>query len=53
MPDLIVIDGGIGQVNAALHAFMDLTIQAPPLIGLAKREETIVFGDKRGGSKTA
>ena len=21
MPDLIVIDGGIGQVNAALHAF--------------------------------
>ncbi len=51
MPDLIVIDGGIGQVNAALHAFMDLSIQAPPLIGLAKREETIVFGDERAELK--
>lgn len=47
MPDLVVIDGGVGQVGAALHAFNELGMSAPPLIGLAKREETIVFGDER------
>ncbi len=45
LPDLIVIDGGKGQVNAALKAFADAGIQPPPLIGLAKREETIIFAD--------
>ena len=47
MPDLVVIDGGIGQVGSANEAFRELRIQPPPLIGLAKREETIVFGDER------
>jgi excinuclease ABC subunit C len=47
MPDLVVIDGGVGQVGAALHAFTQLKISPPPLVGLAKREETIVFGDER------
>ena len=47
MPDLVVIDGGVGQVGAALHAFAQLKISPPPLVGLAKREETIVFGDER------
>ena len=47
MPDLVVIDGGVGQVGAALHAFAQRKIPPPPLVGLAKREETIVFGDER------
>lgn len=47
MPDLIVIDGGIGQVRSALQSFLYLNITPPPLIGLAKREETIVFPDER------
>jgi excinuclease ABC subunit C len=46
-PDLIVIDGGKGQVNAALKAFLILDLQPPPLIGLAKKEETVVFPDER------
>lgn len=47
LPDLVVIDGGAGQVGAALRAFTVLEIPPPPLIGLAKREETIVFHDGR------
>lgn len=46
-PQLIVIDGGRGQVNAALKAFLELRVSAPPLIGLAKRQETIIFADER------
>jgi excinuclease ABC subunit C len=47
MPDLIVIDGGKGQVTSALRAFLILDIQPPPLIGLAKKMETIIFPDNR------
>ncbi|MGH7996493.1 MAG: excinuclease ABC subunit UvrC [Opitutaceae bacterium] len=47
LPDLIVIDGGRGQVGAALKAFAALELNPPPLVGLAKREETIVFPDGR------
>ncbi|MCG8526590.1 MAG: excinuclease ABC subunit UvrC [Opitutales bacterium] len=47
LPDLIVIDGGKGQVRAAQRAFLILDIPPPPLIGLAKREETIIFPDER------
>jgi excinuclease ABC subunit C len=46
-PDLVVIDGGAGQVSSAMKAFADLEIDPPCLIGLAKREETIVFPDER------
>ncbi|MGJ3244422.1 MAG: excinuclease ABC subunit UvrC [Opitutales bacterium] len=46
-PDLVVIDGGAGQVNAALKAFLVLDLEPPPLIGLAKRQETILFADGR------
>jgi excinuclease ABC subunit C len=46
-PDLVVIDGGRGQVAAALKAFVSLDLDPPPMIGLAKREETIVFPDAR------
>ena len=40
LPDLILIDGGIGQVNAAKGVIDDLGI-ALPVAGLAKREEEI------------
>ena len=47
MPDLIVIDGGAGQVGAALKAFYTIEVRPPMLIGLAKKEETIIFADGR------
>ena len=50
-PDLVVIDGGIGQVRAALKAFLLINAEPPPIIGLAKREETVVFPDERGELK--
>ena len=46
-PDLIVIDGGAGQVGAALRAFLENGIEPPALIGLAKKRETIIFSDGR------
>jgi len=41
MPDLILIDGGKGQLNAAVEAFRSLGIEPPTLISLAKQEEEI------------
>jgi excinuclease ABC subunit C len=40
-PDLIVIDGGKGQLTSALTALKDLKIHNIPVIGLAKRLEEI------------
>jgi excinuclease ABC subunit C len=40
MPDLILIDGGKGQLNAALTALKDAGIEVP-VIGLAKENEEI------------
>ena len=47
-PDIILIDGGKGQLGAAFSAFDDLAFQPPMLISLAKREEE-VFMHGRGG----
>jgi len=46
-PNLIVIDGGAGQVSAALKAFLEQGLEPPALIGLAKKNETIIFSDGR------
>lgn len=46
-PDLVVIDGGRGQIGAALKAFVGLDCMPPPMIGLAKKMETIIFPDER------
>jgi excinuclease ABC subunit C len=40
-PDVLLIDGGKGQLNAALDAFRLLGREPPCLISLAKREEEI------------
>ena len=41
LPDLVVIDGGKGQLNAAHAALDGLGLGAMPIISLAKREEEI------------
>lgn len=41
LPDILLIDGGKGQLNAALAAFRDQQIEPPTLISLAKRDEEI------------
>jgi excinuclease ABC subunit C len=38
-PDLLLIDGGKGQLNAGLAAFAELGMTPPTVISLAKREE--------------
>jgi excinuclease ABC subunit C len=40
-PDVILIDGGLGQLHAARDAFADMPITPPMVISLAKREEEI------------
>jgi excinuclease ABC subunit C len=40
-PDLLLIDGGKGQLSAALDAFRLLDITPPPILSLAKRDEEI------------
>jgi excinuclease ABC subunit C len=40
-PDVILIDGGLGQLHAAESAFADMDIRPPMVISLAKREEEI------------
>jgi excinuclease ABC subunit C len=41
LPDLIVIDGGKGQLSAAQAALAEIGISDRPLISLAKRDEEI------------
>ncbi|PYE54904.1 excinuclease ABC subunit UvrC [Deinococcus yavapaiensis] len=42
LPDLILIDGGRGQLNAALDAMKDAGVKIP-VVSLAKREERIIL----------
>ena len=46
-PGLLLIDGGKGQVNVAREVLDDLGLADVPVVGLAKRYETIVFDDDR------
>jgi excinuclease ABC subunit C len=47
LPDLLVVDGGAGQLNAALGALTGLGLQDRiPAIGLAKREEEVYRPDR-------
>ncbi len=40
-PDVILIDGGLGQLHAALEAFGALEVKPPMVASLAKKEELI------------
>ncbi|HEX7151037.1 MAG TPA: excinuclease ABC subunit UvrC [Thermoanaerobaculia bacterium] len=46
LPDMILIDGGRGQLNAALAALNKLGIEEIAIAGLAKREEEIYLPDR-------
>lgn len=45
-PQLVIVDGGRGQVNAAARALAELGITDVALVGLAKRLEEIWFPDR-------
>ncbi len=45
-PDVLMIDGGKGQLNAALDAFRALNETPPTIISLAKQEEEIYLPDR-------
>lgn len=40
-PEVILIDGGLGQLHAAMEAFSQLDVKPPMVISLAKKEELI------------
>ncbi len=46
LPHLILIDGGIGQVNAAKEVLDSLDLSDLPVIGLAKRNEEVFLPHK-------
>lgn len=46
-PDLILVDGGIGQVNSAREVLDEIGFADVPVVGLAEKFETIVFDDSR------
>ncbi|MEI7917870.1 MAG: excinuclease ABC subunit UvrC [Candidatus Saccharibacteria bacterium] len=46
-PDLVLIDGGKGQLDAAIKARDEMGLQAIPFIGLAKRDEQIVIANPK------
>jgi len=48
-PDLVLIDGGKGQLDAAIRARDEQGCGQIPFIGLAKREEQIVVQKQRSG----
>ncbi|MGP1309470.1 MAG: excinuclease ABC subunit UvrC [Phycisphaerales bacterium] len=46
-PDVILIDGGLGQLHAAMEAFAQLDVKPPMVISLAKKEE-LIYTQERG-----
>jgi excinuclease ABC subunit C len=46
MPDLVLIDGGVGQLHAAQSALDELNIVDQPLSSIAKREEIIFIAGR-------
>lgn len=50
-PDVILIDGGLGQLHAALEAVKESFVKPPMVISLAKREEEIYTQAKAGAMR--
>jgi excinuclease ABC subunit C len=46
MPDLVIIDGGRGQVSAAKEVLDELGLHDLPLAGIAKEREELVLPDR-------
>ena len=53
MPDLVIIDGGKGQLNAALEILDTMEITELPVVGLAKENEEIYVRDRATGRALA
>ncbi len=51
LPDLVVIDGGKGQLGAALEAARGVGLEDLPIVSLAKREEEIFLPGRAEGLK--
>jgi excinuclease ABC subunit C len=49
MPDLVIIDGGKGQLNAGLEVLDTMEITELPVVGLAKENEEIYVRDRATG----
>lgn len=49
LPDLILVDGGKGQLKMALEALEELGLDYVPVVALAKKEETLYTRDKSDG----
>jgi len=43
LPDLVIVDGGKGQLSAAHHELQNLNLHDLPIVGLAKQHEEIFF----------
>jgi excinuclease ABC subunit C len=48
LPDLVLIDGGVGQLHAAAEALAGLEIINQPLASIAKREEILYVHGREG-----
>ena len=46
VPDLVVVDGGKGQLGVAMQVLAEIGLADMPVIGLAKRDEEIYFPDR-------
>lgn len=46
LPDLVIIDGGKGQLNAAVQVMRELGVYEIPTVGLAKRFEELFVPDE-------
>lgn len=46
-PDLIIVDGGLGQLHAAMEVFAALEAKPPMVVSLAKKEELIYTQARR------
>jgi len=47
-PDVILIDGGLGQLHAAMEALENMGVRPPMVISLAKKDELIYTQAKSG-----
>ncbi len=49
MPDLVMVDGGKGQLTAARKALSEAGIESPPVVSIAKREDILFTADRKSG----
>ena len=47
LPDLVIVDGGKGQLNAALETLRELGVSGQPIVGLAKENEELFLPGRR------